>query len=90
MTLAVWLSGINILLILSLIYVYVKNYVKIKSMFTVGLLLFAILFLIHNALYLYFSITMMPYYTDNAQVFVFIFNLLQVLAFAILNIITWR
>lgn len=90
MNLSVVLAIINVLLILGLIFVYWKNAMKIRSIFTIGLLMFAILFLVHNILYLYFSITMMPYYADSVQGFVFVFNLLQAMAFTILNIITWK
>ncbi len=90
MNLSLVTAVINILLIASLLYVYGRNFIKMKSHFAAGLFIFAALFLLHNVLYLYFAITMMPYYAGSAQLYGFIFNLLQVLAFLILNIITWK
>jgi hypothetical protein len=90
MNITMILSGVNILLIALLLYVYIGNYVKMRSGFTLGLMFFAILFLIHNVLYLYFSITMMPYYAESLETFAFIFTLLQTLAFSSLTWVTWK
>lgn len=90
MNLSIGLSMVNVLLLISLVYVYGKNAIKIRSMFTFGLLTFALLFFVHNTLYLYFALTMMPYYADSAQLYGFIFNLIQTLAFVVLNIVTWK
>lgn len=84
------LSGINILLVAGLLYVYVKNFVHIKSSFTVGLILFAALFLIHNVVLFYFSVTMMMYYAEGVESFVLVFTALQSAAFAVMNWITWK
>ena len=83
-------AAINIALILGLLYVYVKNLVKIKSGFTFGLVFFAGLFLFHNVLVFYFSITMMPLYAESVSSFMLVFTLLQTIAFAILNWVTWK
>ncbi len=84
------IASINIVLLLGILYIYSKNLLKIKSLFTAGLFIFASLFLIHNLLFVYFAITMMPYYADGLQMYTLVFNGLQMIAFAILNIITWR
>ena len=84
------LSGINILLILGLLYVYVKNLIKIRSGFTIGLVLFVSLFLFQNSVVFYFSITMMPLYTESVRIYMMVFMVLQSLAFSILNWITWK
>jgi hypothetical protein len=83
-------AGINVLLVAALAYVYGKNAVKMPSSFTVGLLLFALLFLIHNVVALYYGLTMMPLYEESVEGYVRIFTILQTLAFAILNWVTWR
>ena len=81
---------INCLLIFLLLYVYIKNAIKVKSLFTSGLLIFATLFLIQNIVSIYFYLTMMPYYVDEVETFGFIYSIIQTIAFTILNIITWR
>ena len=81
---------VNIVLVASLIYVYLKNFVKFRSAFTFELFLFAFLFLIQNGVLLYFFLTMMPYYAGGVEVYAFIFSVLQTVAFLILNIVTWK
>lgn len=83
-------AAINIILILGLMYVYVKNLVKIKSGFTLGMVIFAGLFLFHNILVFHFSITMMPLYAESVSSFVLIFTSLQTIAFLVLNWVTWK
>ena len=84
------IASINIILILGLLYVYVKNLIEIKSGFTFGLVLFAGLFLLHNVLVFYFSITMMPLYADEVSPYIFVFTILQAFAFVTLNWVTWK
>lgn len=84
------IAGINILLIVSLLVVYLRNAMRIRSGFTYGLLLFIILFLFHNILVFYFSVTMMPLYAEGVAPFMFVFTLLQLIAFAILNWVTLK
>jgi hypothetical protein len=84
------LTGLNILLIAGLLFVYVRNLIKIRSNFTVGLIIFAGLFLVQNAVSFYFFITMMPYYAHGLEVHVFVLTLLQTVAFGIMSYFTWR
>ena len=84
------LTGISTILLLGLVYVYYKNLRKIKSNFTIGLLIFAILFMIQNIVSLYYFITMMDYYVPEFETHVFIFTLLQTIGFGILLKITWE
>ena len=84
------LAGISTLLLLGLLYVYSKNLKTIKSKFTIGLFIFALLFLIQNLVSLYYYITMMKYYSPEVEIHVFILTLLQAIGFAILLKITWE
>ena len=84
------LTGISTLLLLSLLYAYYKNLKNIKSKFTIGLFLFAILFLVQSFVSLFFYITMMKYYAPEVEIHVFIITLLQTIGFAILLKITWE
>lgn len=90
MTISTVLTVLNLILILALVVAYAKNLSKIKSPFTIGLFLFAVIFLLQNFLYIYFHITMMPLYTASAELFVFLLTILQTIAFSILNGVTWR
>ena len=84
------LTGISTLLLGALIHVYIKNLRKIKSKFTIGLLIFAVLFLIQNLVSLYYFVTMMDYYSPEVEFHVFILTLLQAIGFAVLLKITWE
>jgi len=84
------LTAISALLLLGLLYVYYKNLKAAKSKFTIGLFVFALLFLINNIVSLYFYITMKDYYVPAVELQVFILALLQTIAFAVLLKITWE
>jgi hypothetical protein len=84
------LTSINVLLILSLLYVYINNLKQAKSVYTVGLVLFAVLFLLHNSVCLYSLLTMTPHYVDGMEWYQLTFAGLQTIAFSIMTWITWR
>lgn len=84
------LTGISTLLLIGLLYVYSRNLKKIKSKFTIGLFIFAMLFLIQNLVSLYFYLTMMDYYASQVEAHAFILTLLQTIAFSVLLKITWE
>ncbi len=83
-------TGINFLLALVLFGLYLKIYLRTRSSFTLGLLLFAGLFVVQNAVAFYFFITMMPYFVPQVASYVLSLTLLQTIAFIILNLITWK
>jgi len=90
MTLTTILTAVSILILAALLHVYIRNLRKIKSNFTIGLLIFALLFLVQNIVSLYFYLTMMEYYVPAVELHVFIFTLLQTIGFAILLKLTWE
>lgn len=90
MKLTTVITGISTMVLGALIQVYISNLRKIKSKFTIGLLIFALLFLVQNLVSFYYFITMMDYYAPEVEVHVFILNLLQLVAFTILLKITWE
>lgn len=90
MTLTTILTALSSLILAALLHVYIKNLRKIKSSFTIGLMIFAILFLLQNIVSLYFYITMMDYYVPKVELHVFIFTLLQTIGFAVLLKLTWE
>ena len=89
MSVAIGLNFISILLLFGLLYVYYKNLKNIKSKFTVGLFIFASLFLLQNIVALYYHLTMMEYYAPNLEKYECFFTLLQTIGFAVLLKITW-
>ena len=92
-TIMMWthvLMGVSTLALLGLLYIYAKNLQHTKSRFTIGLFLFALLFLLQNAVSLYYYVTMMAYYVDEVAVHVFILTLLQTIAFLLMLKISWE
>jgi len=84
------LTAISVLILGALLHVYIRNLRKIKSRFTIGLLIFAVLFLAQNLVSLYYFISMMDYYSTEVEIHAFILTLLQVIGFAVLLKITWE
>ena len=84
------ITAVSTIFLLGLLYVYYKNLKQAKSKFTIGLFLFALLFLAQNLVSLYYYITMMEYYAPEVAVHVFILTLLQAIGFMILLKITWE
>lgn len=84
------LTGISTLILIALCYIYSKNLRNIRSGFTIGLVVFAVLFLVQNVVSLYFYLTMMDYYVSQVEAHVFILTLLQTIAFLVLLKITWE
>jgi hypothetical protein len=83
-------TGINLALSLALLVVYARILSKTKSSFTFGLLLFAALFVIQNAVSFYFFTTMMPFFVPEVASYVMVLSIIQTAALATLNWITWR
>lgn len=84
------LTGISTVSLFGLLYIYIKNLKNIKSKFTIGLLIFAVLFLLQNLISLYFYFTMIYYFVPQVEIHVLILTLLQTIAFLILLKITWE
>ncbi|NHV98407.1 MAG: hypothetical protein HA496_02030 [Thaumarchaeota archaeon] len=95
MELATWVSimveVVNVMLLLVLVYIYVKNHLKIRSKFTLGLLSFASLFLLERFLAIYFYMsTDMCSAIEVARVVRPILSSIETIGLAILLLITWK
>ncbi len=80
----------NIVLLLLLLYVYWGNYRKIKSNFTLGLIMFAGLLLLQNILFSSFLLFHQAFRVADLGLPLFILNITEFLALAILLYITWK
>ena len=87
---AIILSGLNVAILSSLIYVYAKNYQTLNSKFSLGLLIFASILLVENALAFYFNWTMMGLYAEKVAQQGLILRGLETASLIILGYITWR
>lgn len=90
MTLHTILTATSVILLLTLLGVYIKNLNHYKSKLLIGLTIFSVVFLVQNIFSLYYSLTMMEYYVPAVELQIFIFSLLQTLAFSVMLYITWE
>jgi len=90
MQLTTILTFVSIILLLALLWIYWQNYRKLKSGFTLGLITFALIFLIQNLMSFYYFATMMPYFVDAVEMHVFLLSMLQSIAFAVMLWNAWK
>ena len=90
MNLTTIMAAVSSIALAGLLHIYIRNLKKIKSGFTIGLFIFALLFLVQNLVSLYYYLTMMEYYSPEVEVHVFILTLLQTMGFLVLLKITWE
>jgi len=84
------LTFLSIALLAVLLRIYWQNYAKIKSKFTIGLMLFAGVFRVQNMVSFYFFVTMMPYFVQAVEMHVFLLSLLQSIAFSVMLWNAWK
>lgn len=80
----------NILLLIALLYIYWGSYKKIKSRFTLGLIMFAALLLLQNILFSSFLIFHQAFRVTPIGLPLFLLNITEFLALVILLKITWE
>ena len=88
--LAFILNVFNILMLLVLLWVYLKNYFTVKSKFSLGLIIFAMLLLFHNLANIYFQITMMEPLLFESAYFACLLNGLEAIGLLSLVYVTWK
>lgn len=80
----------NIFLTSALLYIYAQNYSKIRSKYTIGLMTFVGVFLVHSALSLYFALAGIMYSDKQAEIAFMVLEALKVISFAVLLKISWE
>lgn len=89
--LSVAVEVVNIVLLSGLLYVYAQNYFKVKSKFTISLLLFASFFLLERIVAIYFYITMdMCYASQSAEQVRPILSIIETMGLIVLLRVTWK
>ena len=98
MSLALWLAAVvafaNIAMTLVLVGIYLGTFRKIKSSFTIGLVLFGVFFVILNLAILVFWLFLYQNsaatLVDQASIYMLLVNIGEALALATLLRVTWR
>ena len=58
-------SVLNVAVLLILLVIYAKIYVKSKAVFTIGLMFFTVMLMLHNLIAVYAYLVMAPLYPDE-------------------------
>lgn len=92
LTAATALSGLNVVMLLALAIVWLRNYRTFRSSMTLGLVGFALVLLVENIVALYFFFSMGMLYADSAlaQTTVLAMRALQFVAVVFLTYVTMK
>lgn len=98
MSLALWLAAVvafaNIAMTLVLVGIYLGTFRKIRSSFTIGLVLFGVFFVVLNLAILVFWVFLYQNsaatLVDQASIYMLLVNIGEALALATLLRVTWR
>ena len=100
MGLALWAAAVvafaNIAMTLALLAIYLRTYGKVKSSFTLGLVLFGSFFVVLNLsilvfwLFLFENVTSAASFVDQASTYMLLVNVGEALALANLLRVTWK
>ncbi len=84
-------TGINLVIIALLLYVYAKNFRYIKSKYNMGLLIFSSLFFIENALIMHLGIFQWPVIASDIIVsHIVLIDIIQLFGLLVLLYVTWK
>ncbi len=85
---AALIGAINIILLFLLLLVYISSYRKLKSSFSLGLVFFALLLIMQNAIFIFFLLTREGFQGPGMGLPVLSINLVQLSALIVLLKIT--
>jgi len=77
-------SGVNVFLLIGLLWIYVSSFRKVHAQFTAGLVFFAAIFLVQNLISLYSFLTMFMYYAADVTGIVLAITMAQTAGLAII------
>ena len=65
MNLSTVISVLNVAVLLTLLVIYIKIYIKSRAVFTIGLIFFTVMLMLHNLITVYAYLVMVPLYPDD-------------------------
>ena len=84
------INVLNVLILMVLLYVFTKNYRHIRSGYTLGLIIFTLIFLAENLIMLHLGIFEWPsVIEDIVEIHMIIINSIELLGLFVLLLITW-
>jgi len=88
-TIVLGIMGVNVLLTIVLIGIYMRNIKVIKSKMTLGMLFFAAAFLVENALSFYFYNSLLMQGIDFVTTFNLVVKFFEMIGLLVLLYVTW-
>jgi hypothetical protein len=82
-------SAANVAILIGLIILYGRTYSNSRAQFTLGLIFFASLLLVQNAIGIYSYITMAPFFTDAILPYLLAINIAELAGLSVLLKVTW-
>ena len=89
-TITLGFIGVNIILTIILVVIYTRNYKVIKSKMTLGLLFFAVAFLLENIIDLFFYNLMIAQLAFDFTTVHFTVNLIEMIGLLVLSYISLK
>jgi multisubunit Na+/H+ antiporter MnhB subunit len=86
---AALVGAVNIILLLVLLSVYISSYRKLKSSFSLGLVLFAVLLIMQNVLFIFFLLGREGFHGPGMGTPVLSLNIIELGALIVLVKTTW-
>jgi len=77
MDLAALFAGMNIVLLLGLMYIYGRIALRTKAAFSIGLLTFSSFLFVHNSMTVYSYLSMAPFFGDSVLPYLFATSALE-------------
>lgn len=81
-------SVANVAILTGLLILYGRTYSSSKAQFTLGLIFFASLLLVQNAIGIYSYVTMAPFFTDAILPYLFAINIAELAGLSVLMKVT--
>jgi hypothetical protein len=82
-------SAANIAILIALIILYGRTYSSSRAQFTLGLIFFAALLLVQNAIGVYSYITMAPLFAEALLPYMLAINIAELAGLSVLLKVTW-
>jgi len=81
-------SAANVAVLIALLILYGRTYSSSKAQFTLGLMFFASLLLVQNAIGIYSYVTMAPFFADAILPYLFAINIAELAGLSVLLKVT--
>ncbi|HEY6535061.1 MAG TPA: hypothetical protein VIY08_04560 [Candidatus Nitrosocosmicus sp.] len=82
------ISLINVIILVGLLIIYIRIYKSSKAVFTLGLMVFSIMMMLHNIIAIVAYFTMTPSYAENLHTYFFGIHVTELVGLIILLKIT--